>query len=53
MCVQRLELLRLAQLGGDLISDRPERVLAFGEQLDEARPALEELGELIDRQLPR
>ena len=30
-----------------------ERVLALGEQLDEARPALEELGELVGAQLPR
>ena len=31
----------------------PERVLAPGEELDEARSALEELCELVGRQLPR
>ena len=30
-----------------------ERVILSGKSLDEARPPLEQLGELLDRQLPR
>jgi len=52
MRVQGLPLLLLGQLGEDLFG-RPERVFAFGEQLDQPRAALEELRELLGRQLPR
>jgi hypothetical protein len=52
MGVQRLELLGLGQLA-DHLRCRLERVLALGEQLDEAGPALEELSELFEAQLPR
>jgi len=34
-------------------SDVTERILALSENLDEARPALEELRELVCGQLPR
>jgi len=50
--VQRLELLGLVQ-PGDHLGRGLERVVALRQQLDEARPALEELGELLDAQLPR
>ena len=52
MRVEHLALLRV----GELVDHRgrvPERVVALGEQLDEARPPLEELGELLGAQLPR
>jgi hypothetical protein len=51
--VQSLELRLLAQRRRDLFRGAPERILALGEQLDQPRPPLEELGELIDSQLPR
>jgi len=52
MRVQGLTLLLCGQLAENLLC-RSERVLTFREQLDEPRPALEELRELVDRQLPR
>ena len=52
MRVQSLQLLGLAQLS-DHLRRGLERVLALGQQLDEARPAFEELRELLDAQLPR
>src|SRR5262249_31281200 len=52
MRVQGLTLLLWSQLTETLLC-RSERVLTFREQLDEPRPALEELRELVDRQLPR
>ena len=45
-------LLLLAELVDHLERVR-ERILALGEQLDEARPSLEEPGELVGGQLPR
>jgi hypothetical protein len=53
MCIQRLALLGLAQLGNDFVGCGTERVLPFGQQRDESGVALEELGELSLRQLPR
>jgi len=41
---------------GQLVDERPcllERVVELCEALDEPRPALEQLGELLDAQLPR
>src|SRR5207248_2558069 len=52
MRVQRLELVALLQLT-DHVTCSAERVLLLGEFLDEPRAALEELRELLDRQLPR
>jgi hypothetical protein len=52
MRVQSLSLLLLRELGEGLLR-RPERVLSLGKQLDQPRSALEELCELLDRQLPR
>jgi hypothetical protein len=49
---ERLHELVLRQAGDQSVS-RLERALDLGETLDEARPALEQLGELVDRQLPR
>ena len=52
VCVERLDLLLLAERVDHLV--RPlERVVELGEPLDERRPALEELGQLVDAQLPR
>ena len=52
MRVQRLDLVGFVEL-----RDRPlrrlERLLALGQELDEARPPLEELSQLADAQLPR
>src|SRR5262249_2137805 len=50
--VQGLALLLVGQLG-DHVVGRPERVVPLREQLDQACPALEELGELLLGQLPR
>ena len=50
--VQRLELLRLVELG-DRVVGGSERVLARRQQLDQPRPSLEELRELLGAQLPR
>ena len=49
---QRLDLLLLGQASQHVLG-ASERVLQLGEPLDEARPALEELGELVRAQLPR
>ena len=49
---ERLDLVLLTEPREDLIR-LAERVLRLGEVLDEARAALEELRELLDRQLPR
>ncbi len=53
MCIQRLALLGLAQLGNDFVGRGTERVLPFGQQRDESGVALEELRELSFSQLPR
>jgi hypothetical protein len=52
MGVERFQLLRFAE-PGDHVARRAERVLLLREVLDEPRPALEELGQLVGRQLPR
>ena len=49
---QRLDLLLLAG-GVEHVLGALERVLELGEPLDEARVALEELGQLVGAQLPR
>ena len=50
--VEDLVLLLVGELG-DHLGRVLERIVALGEQLDEPRPALEELGELLGAQLPR
>ena len=50
--VEHLVLLVVGELG-DHLGRVLERILALGEQLDEPRPPLEELGELLGAQLPR
>jgi hypothetical protein len=52
MRVERIELLGLGEPGRHL-GRRLQRVLALGQQLDQPRPSLEELRELLDGQLPR
>src|SRR2546428_5832381 len=52
MGVQRLDLVVVVE-PGDHIRRLRERVPALGEELDEARLALEELRELVPGQLPR
>jgi hypothetical protein len=52
MRVQGLPLLLLGQLPEHFLGGA-ERVLSLGEQLDQPRAALEELSELVGRQLPR
>ena len=53
MRVERLDLLVLRQPRAISVERGVERVVELGEPLDEARAALEELGELVDAQLPR
>ena len=52
MCVEDLLLLVVRQCQRDLTRST-ERVVEEREPLDEARTALEQLGELVDPQLPR
>ena len=52
MRVEHLALLLVRELV-DHLGRVPERIVALGEQLDEARPPLEEPGELLGGQLPR
>ena len=50
--VEHLALLLVGE-HGDHLGRVLERIVALGEQLDEPRPPLEELGELLGAQLPR
>ena len=52
MRVEHLVLLLVRELV-DNLERVGERILALGEQLDEARPSLEEPGQLVGGQLPR
>ena len=52
MRFERLDELVLGHLA-DQVERGVERVVQLGEPLDEARAALEQLGQLVDAQLPR
>jgi hypothetical protein len=52
MCVEHFLLLVVGKLRGNL-ARAPEWILQSREALDEARPSFEELGQLLDAQLPR
>ena len=52
MGVERFELVLVAQACEDAVR-LLERALDLCQALDEARATLEEVGELVDRQLPR